>query len=54
MGIRSLIRDILIVYLAYRLFRIWLLGEKFTFDLALITLAILGFTFWFLIEKVSG
>ncbi|MBU0963123.1 MAG: hypothetical protein KKD48_04430 [Nanoarchaeota archaeon] len=52
MGLRSIIRDILVIYLAYRLMKIWLLNDKFTFSLGILTIILVIITFWFLAEKV--
>jgi len=54
MGFRSIIRDLLFIYLSYRLMRIWLLNEKFTMFLGILTVILIITTMWFLIEKVMG
>ncbi|MDD5133488.1 MAG: hypothetical protein PHD81_04640 [Candidatus Nanoarchaeia archaeon] len=52
MGFRSIIRDLLFIYLAYKLMGVWLFGTKFTWGLGLLTIFLVIITMWFMIEKV--
>ena len=50
--IRGFIRDILILYLGYRLILVWT-GEEFTFILGILVIVVVLLTIWFLLEKLG-
>jgi len=54
MGVRSVIRDLLFIYLAYKLMRIWILNEPFSASVGILTIFLVAVTVWFLIEKVAA
>lgn len=54
MGLRGIIRDILILYLGYRLIKIWIFGSEFTGGVGVITLLVMILTVMFIMERVAS
>lgn len=50
--LRGFIRDILILYVCYRLLLVWM-GKEFTLTLLVLIILILLLTVWFLLEKLG-
>ncbi len=52
-GIRGFIRDILLIYVCFRLVFVWLFGSKFDFQLGIMVLILLISSFWFMLERIG-
>ncbi len=50
--LRSFIRDIIVLYLGYRLLKVWR-GDEFTTGIGVLTIIVMLLTVWFLIEKIG-
>lgn len=54
MGIRGFIKDVLIIYVTYRLIRVWLFGAKFDIILGIMVVFIGLSAVWFMFERIKG
>lgn len=54
MPARGIIRDILMLYFGYRLIKLWYLNEEFTVFLGILTIVLVGFSVWFLLERAGA
>lgn len=55
MVFRSLIRDIIIIYLAFEIVRGYLSHNSFvTINIMIATVVLVGMTIWFLLEKMGA
>ena len=54
MGIRGVIKDLLIIYVTFRLIRVWLFGAEFDIVLGLMVIFIGLSAVWFMIERIKG
>ena len=54
MGIRGVIKDLLIIYVTFRLIRVWLFGAEFDVILGLMVIFIGLLAVWFMIERIKG
>jgi hypothetical protein len=52
-GVRGLIRDILILYVCFRLILVWLFGAKFDFILGIMIILLGLSAIWFMIERIG-
>ena len=53
MGFRGVVRDILSIYLGYKLILVWLFGVEFSSDIGIIGLILLIIAIWFIFERVG-
>ena len=54
MGIRSVIRDIISIYLGYKILKGYIVGEfSITTNIFIAALLVLLFSVWFLLEKIG-
>ncbi len=51
--LRGVLRDILSVYLGYKILKIWLFGSAFTSDVGWAAVALLVLAVWFMLERVG-
>jgi len=51
MGTRGFIRDVLFLFVGYKLLAIWLFGGKFTTSLGLLVVVVMLFSVWFIVER---
>lgn len=52
-GVRGFARDILVIYLSYRLIKVWVFSSEFTTGMGLLTLLLFGLSVWFMIERFT-
>jgi hypothetical protein len=52
-GIRGFFRDILIIYISFRLILVWLFGAKFDFVLGVMVVLLGISSIWFMIERIG-
>lgn len=52
-GIRGIIRDIFILYLGYRLIKVWLFNDPFTTKLGLLVALLFFSAAWFILERTG-
>ncbi len=53
MGVRSVIRDLVALYLSYEIIKIWLFDSEFTPIIGILAIILIFFTVWFLLEKMG-
>jgi len=53
MGVRSVIRDLVALYLGYEIIKIWLFDSEFTSIIGILAIILIFFTVWFLLEKMG-
>lgn len=51
--LRGILRDILSLYLGYKIIKIWLFGSAFTSDVGWAAVALLVLALWFLMERIG-
>jgi hypothetical protein len=50
---RSLIRDLLLVYLLFLIVKLWIAKERVGLGVVSLVVIIFGFSVWFLLEKLE-
>lgn len=53
-GIRGFIRDILLIYVSFRLVRVWLFKAEFDIVLGLMVVFLGLSAVWFMFERIKG
>lgn len=53
MVFRGLIKDVLILYLSYRIFMIWLRKEQVSIGVVGVTIVIVLLVIWFMLERTG-
>jgi len=53
MGLRGILRDVLSIYVGYKVVGMWLLGSKFDSSAGWTALALLLLSLWFVCERVG-
>ncbi len=51
MGIRGLVKDIVLIYLGVKLLGVWIFHHAFTFKIGFLVLFMLGTSIWFSLER---
>jgi len=52
-GVRGLIRDVVIIYICFRLILVWLFGAKFDVVLGIMVVLLGLSAIWFMIERIG-
>ncbi len=52
-GIRGILKDIFIIYVAYRLIRVWLFSAEFTTGLGVMVIVMMLISVWFTLERMG-
>ena len=53
MALRGILRDILSIYIGYKILGIWIFGSAFSSDVGWAAFALLMLSVWFVLERVG-
>lgn len=53
MAVRGIIRDIICLYVGYRLIKMWVLKEQATFGLGALVVVLMLMSGWFILERIG-
>lgn len=53
MGLRGIIRDILSIYIGFKLIVIWIFKTQLTSDIVIVSAVLLLIAIWFILERIG-